>query len=148
MRLWRISNYADLSGQGGLLAEGRWHSMGKPIVYSAESPAGALIEVLVHLRRELLPTHIQLIELEIAVDLASEAVDAAALPPDWMAVPVISRAAGDQWLTSNRTLMLRVPSAILPDTWNVLLNPAHSGARYVRIARTTKVPLDPRLGAR
>ena len=49
MRLWRISNRASLSGDGGLLASARWHSRGKRIVYLADHPASALLEVIVHL---------------------------------------------------------------------------------------------------
>ena len=47
MRLWRISNYADLAGTGGLVDNARWHSKGRRIVYLADSPASALLELLV-----------------------------------------------------------------------------------------------------
>ena len=53
MFLWRISNHAALDGRGGLLAGARWHMAGQPIVYLAESPAGSLLEVLVHLELDL-----------------------------------------------------------------------------------------------
>ena len=59
VKLWRISNYADLAGRGGQLAEGRWHSRGRPILYCAEAPSGALIEFPVHLPRDLMPSHFQ-----------------------------------------------------------------------------------------
>ena len=49
MILWRISAYADLSGTGGLRVSGRWHQAGRPVVYAATSPPGAMLEVLVHL---------------------------------------------------------------------------------------------------
>lgn len=49
MDLWRISKYKSLAGEGGLRYSARWHTAGRPIVYLAESPAGALIEALVHL---------------------------------------------------------------------------------------------------
>jgi RES domain-containing protein len=52
MRLWRISNYADLSGEGGRRAEGRWHERGRPVVYLAEHAALALLETMVHLEIE------------------------------------------------------------------------------------------------
>ena len=51
MELWRISNYADLSGIGGLKAAGRWHSQGRRIVYLADHPSSALLEMLVHMDR-------------------------------------------------------------------------------------------------
>jgi RES domain-containing protein len=48
MILWRISRHRDLSGAGGMRAAGRWHEAGRPVVYLAESPAAALLEVCVH----------------------------------------------------------------------------------------------------
>jgi RES domain-containing protein len=66
--LWRISNYADLSGTGGVLHPGRWHHRGRPIVYLAESPAAALLEVLVHVQVSHpgeLPAHYQLMEIAL-----------------------------------------------------------------------------------
>lgn len=56
MELWRISNYADLSGEGGLRAAGRWHTRGKRIVYLTDHPASALLELLAHMDRDLIPS--------------------------------------------------------------------------------------------
>ena len=123
MLLWRISNYADLIGTGGLLFPGRWHSAGRPIVYLAESPAGALVEILVHLDRDNLPDRFQLIGVETG-DMTIE--QAPPLIAGWENDVRLSRAAGDEWLGAGRTAALRAPSAILPHSWNVLLNPQHS----------------------
>ena len=67
MRLWRISNHASLSGDGGLYASGRWHTRGRRVVYLADHPASALLEVMVHLEidAEDLPTHYQLLGVEV-----------------------------------------------------------------------------------
>jgi RES domain-containing protein len=71
--LWRISNYADLSGTGGVLHPGRWHHRGRPIVYLAESPAAALLEVLVQVSHPgELPAHDQLIEIALPDGVPSE----------------------------------------------------------------------------
>lgn len=145
MRLWRISNYADLSGKGGELAEGRWHSRGSPILYCAESPAGALIEFLVHIPEELWPRDFQLIELSAPEGLSSRSIDPAGLPADWMARPSASRLLGDAWLKQNTDIFLRVPSAIVPSTWNMLINPRHRSAGELRIEKVAGVPLDRRL---
>ena len=66
-RLWRISNYHSLNGKGGLKYPGRWHNAGLPVVYLAESPAGALLETLVHLMvdPEDIPDEFQLLAVEI-----------------------------------------------------------------------------------
>jgi RES domain-containing protein len=64
---------------------------------------------------------------------------------DLASLPPATRAAGDQWLSSGRTALLRVPSVIVPATWNVLLNPRHPESRQVRVIRVHLHTLDPRL---
>jgi RES domain-containing protein len=74
MELWRISNYADLSGIGGLKAAGRWHSQGRQIVYLANHPASALLEMLVHMDRDLNPPTYQLLRVVVPSELTVEVV--------------------------------------------------------------------------
>src|SRR5690242_21094749 len=85
MLLWRISNHATLEGEGGLLASARWHTQGHPILYLAETPAGALVEVLVHL--ELDPAHLprsyQLLKAEAPDDTSLRAIGKSELAEDW-----------------------------------------------------------------
>ena len=64
MILWRVSGFADLVGQGGLVASGRWHSRGRPIVYTADSNALALLEARVHIEQAGVPRTYQLLEIE------------------------------------------------------------------------------------
>ncbi|PWG61853.1 RES family NAD+ phosphorylase [Spiribacter halobius] len=125
MRVFRVTRkrYADLSGEGGRLASGRWHSRGRPIVYTAADPALAMIEVLVHMEMDpdLLPDDYVL----MAIDLPAPA---AALPGDAvgdLSDEMRTRAFGDNWLDSAETLALEVPSVIVPYGRNVLINPAH-----------------------
>lgn len=146
MKLWRISNHADLQGVGGLRAGARWHNWGRPIVYLAESPPGALIEILVH--QEIaspvaLPDRYRL--LTVAVEAGLLPPDGPPLPPDWPERTEVTRAVGDVWLANGRSALLRVPSAIMPDVYNVLLNPLHPDAGKLRIADVQDVPLAPRL---
>ena len=145
MQLWRISRYADLSGEGGRIAGGRWHSRGRPILYAAEHPAGALVEILVHLDRDLLPDHCQLITLAAVPTLAVPEVAESSLPPGWSSNPAFTRPIGDAWLQQRASLLLRVPSVILPDTWNMLVNPAHPDIATLRIEKLQAFPLDRRL---
>jgi RES domain-containing protein len=147
MRLWRISNHAGLSGDGGLHASGRWHSRGRRIVYLADHPASALVEVMVHLEidAEDLPTHYQLLGVEVPDDLATTAIGEAELPADWRQQPAVTRARGDAWLTAGTTALLRVPSAIVPQAENYLLNPAHGDTARVSLVGTTRAAFDPRL---
>ncbi len=142
MRLWRISNYADLSGIGGLQASGRWHNKGKLIIYAAEHPAGAMLEMLVHVNWATLPKTFQLIAMDAAEPTT---VDSTELPPNWMNDEQQCRNIGDAWLQAKSSLLRRVPSAILPDTFNYLINPLHPQIASLKIHKANKIPLDPRL---
>ena len=145
MRLWRISNYAELSGTGGLYTSARWHSKGRPVVYCADHPAGALLEILVHVTLENLPDRYQLLTIEADNGISPEAIDIAGLKEGWSGDTASTRALGDGWLARADSLLLRVPSAIVPDAFNVLINPRHVEASGMRIVRSEKVPLDQRL---
>jgi len=135
MFLWRISNHRTLDGRGGLETSARWHTQGRPIVYLAESVAGALLEVLVHL--ELSPVHLpksyRLLKVDIPQDLTVEVLSLSDLGETWIDDETLTRTVGDQWLSSKRTALLRVPSAIAPETFNILLNSTHEEARRLKI---------------
>ncbi len=147
MILWRISNYSDLSGMGGVLHRGRWHNRGKPVVYLAHSAAGALLEVLVHIEASHpgeLPRHYQLLEVELPDDVSTSKVS---LPEGdaWREDFTITRRCGDQWLAQNSSLLLRVPSAVVGRTSNFLFNPMHQQASACRIVSAARYPFDDRL---
>jgi RES domain-containing protein len=147
MLLWRISNHATLDGEGGLIASARWHTQGHPVLYLAESPAGALVEVLVHL--ELDPAHLprsyKLLKTEAPDDISVRAVGKAELADGWTRDLLATRTLGDDWLRSGATALLRVPSAIVPETFNLLLNPRHSDSARIRIVSHRDYPWDKRL---
>lgn len=133
MILWRISAYADLKGIGGLRVSGRWHQAGRPVVYTATSPAGAMLEVLVHLEidPEDLPSTMQLLRIELP-DSVSQA-PMPELPPGWNVDTGLTQGIGNLFLDGNQALLLPVPSAILPSTTNVLLNPQHPDAGLAQV---------------
>jgi len=145
--LWRVSNHRTLDGRGGLSVPGRWHTRGQHILYCAPNPATALLEVLVHLNIDLedVPIHFRYLEIEAPDETSTETVDVKALAQDWQLSPDISRQVGDEWLGSGRTTLLRVPSVIVPATWNLLLNPRHPESAQIRIVRTHSHPIDLRL---
>lgn len=147
MRLWRISNHASLSGDGGLHASGRWHSRGRRVVYLADHPASALIEIMVHLEidAEDLPTHYQLLGVDVPDGVAAAHIEETELPPGWRGDVALTRARGDTWLSENAAALLRVPSAIVPESANYLLNPAHPDAARINIESALRAPFDPRL---
>jgi RES domain-containing protein len=147
MFLWRISNHEGLDGRGGLLASARWHTQGRPIVYLAASPAGALVEVLVNLELDAarLPGSYMLLKVEAPHDISVRRIEAGSLPEGWTADLAVSRSLGDEWLRGGESALLEVPSAILPDTFNVLLNPQHPDAGRIRVVAQRAHPYDRRL---
>ena len=143
---WRISSFADLSGEGGKIASARWHTQGNPAVYLAESPAGAMIEHLVHLlyTRWKVPETYDLLEVQAPEELAiKELMPLAGV--DWKEDRLLTRRIGDEWLAKRETPLARMPSAIMPRTWNILLNPQHPDAQQVRIEAVIRERFDNRL---
>jgi RES domain-containing protein len=140
MVLWRISNYADLLGIGGTHASARWHTAGQPIVYLAENPSSALLEVLVHLEtdEDHRPDTYKLLKIEADDGLDFESVELSSLSPAWKSDELETRARGDAWLSRRKTALLRVPSAITPETWNWVLNPRHADAARLRMVEAAE----------
>ncbi len=116
------------------------------VVYCASSMALAQLEQLVHISRELAPVDIVSIAAVVPND-AIETVDVARLPSRWRdePPPFELSAIGDRCVRTARSLALRVPSAVAPDDWNVVLNPAHERFGEITIETPREVKLDPRL---
>ena len=128
MILWRLTTHPGLDGFGGTLASGRWHNRPRNVVYAAEHPALAVLEALAHLHLSLstIPTGLRLMSIEVADKASTRSVGE--LPSGWQANEATSRALGDAWIDSRATLLLAVPSALVPHSTNYLINPAHAQA--------------------
>jgi RES domain-containing protein len=124
-------------------AAGRWHSQGRRIVYLADHPSSALLEMLVHLDRDLIPSNYQLLRIVVPSDIPIETV--VGLPADWQSEVMITREVGDRWLDGPAGALLQVPSAISHQSRNFLLNPAHPDAARITVAEIVRAPFDPRL---
>jgi RES domain-containing protein len=154
VRVWRLCparHAADpLGGRGGLFVSGRWHPRGVRVVYTSSSLSLAVLEVLVHAGRDTLPDDLLQIEIEVPDDLPTEVVDDASLSastPGWRSYPAPRelQAFGEAWLREGRTPLLRVPSAVVPEEWNLLINPAHPQASGAEAVTVRRFGLDPRL---
>jgi RES domain-containing protein len=136
---WRLCRqpYADLSGEGARLWGGRWNSPGQPVVYLADHPALAVLEVRVHLDLplELLPADYVLMRIRLP-DMAPSVIEDA--QPD-------ARSAGDDWLRTGDTATLVVPSVLVPFAHNLLFNPRHARATGAAIVSVTPFRFDARL---
>ncbi|MES2393613.1 MAG: RES family NAD+ phosphorylase [Acidobacteriota bacterium] len=146
MHLWRISKFPTLDGEGGRLYPARWNSGGQPVTYLAASPPGALLEILVHLylNGSTLPPAYTLLEISSPSSLRISTLKVPA-GEAWKTNDTLTRKLGDVWLTSKRSALARVPSAILPETFNFLFNPLHPDARRIKIAKVHPAFLDARL---
>lgn len=142
MRLWRISNYADLSGSGGLFAAARWNRLNTPIVYCADHPASSLLEILVNSAPENWPASFQLLEIEVPDDAR---VAEPKLPSDWKDDIEATRNIGTRFIFERSAAVMRVPSAIMPFCFNYLVSPLLAATAGVRIAGVTRHPVDGRL---
>lgn len=133
-------------GMGAALEPGRWNRAGRRMVYTSECPALAFLEILIHADGDLMPNYV-LISLTFDDNLV-EAVDPAALPPGWISLQEPAWAPlqhlGTSWLDSLRTPVLRVPTVIVPDQCNYLLNPAHPDFAKISIGHPQVFAPDPR----
>lgn len=147
MTLWRIGGHRRLDGAGGLLAPGRWHTQGSRIAYCAPNPATALVEILVHIEIDAgdLPDPLQYLEIDAPDTISTKSIDVGALGRHWQKDQMATRRAGDEWLRAGSTALLRVPSAIVPATWNVIVNPRHPESAKVQVVRVHIHGIDPRL---
>jgi len=148
MDLWRISNYADLRGIGGLKVSGRWHIAGLPVVYLAEHPAGALLEMLVHAEIGSpadLPDTYQLLRVAVPDAITVAEISESDMPENWREEVAFTQGAGNEWLTSGTSILLKVPSAVLPYAYNYVMNPAHPEAAMLQIVMAIQVKQDPRI---
>lgn len=136
--LWRIATAGpgwradDLSGTGSALNPGRWNSAGVAMVYASTSIALACLETLVHLSGDQpLPLQRWLVAISVQAEHWQNrcVLDPAALP-GWDSRPptTVSSAWGDRWQHSRSTLLAVVPSVIVPEEANVLINPLHPAA--------------------
>ena len=147
MIVWRISNHVSLDGGGGLRASSRWHTRGRRIVYFAPNPATALLEILVHAEVDLedLPVRYRYLKIDVPDGTSKERLEADNLPRDWREAVDLSRQVGDEWLRSSRSATLEIPSVVVPETFNLLLNPTHAQANQLAIVQVIEHDLDARL---
>jgi len=149
MVVWRIcsSRHTAFDGEGARIHGGRWNRAGSAVVYTSESLSLAAMELLVHLDPRLLPSDLVCISAELPRDVKIQLVDAADLPANWRDYPAAEelKDVGSRWLSSGESAVLSVPSAVIPQERNYLLNPAHPGFRRIKASKPVPFRLDARL---
>lgn len=146
---WRIVKEKHartaFSGEGAAKAGGRWNSRGVAIVYTSATRALAALETLVHLNPPVIFDY-RIVRIEFDEKLV-ERLSMAALPRDWKSEPPppSTKQLGDAWVRRSSSTILAVPSVVIPDEMNFLLNPAHPDFKLIRIGRPARFAFDPRL---
>lgn len=151
MEIFRITQEAfadDLSGRGAYLFGGRWNSEEFYVLYAAASRSLALLETLAHTPMKLLQqkTYI-LITLSIPDNLLPARVLESNLPAGWDKADIhpVTRSLGDNFLSANKNLLLSVPSVMVPEENNFLINPLNRDMGKIKIVHKRKMVFDSRM---
>ena len=153
--LWRIGSDTpdytaeDMSGLGAEKTGGRWNRNGRPVLYTASNIALAALETVVHLNASSLPLNRYLVRIEVPDALWAARLEAVLLPlpVGWDARPPgrVSLDLGDGWLHSLSSALCAVPSVIVPEEMNVLINPRHPDARQITATKLRPWRYDERM---
>jgi RES domain-containing protein len=121
--------------------------VGTPVIYTSASLSLAALELFVHLDIDIVPPNLVAIRAEIPDFLTVEAVKVASLPKNWRGYPAPEalKDIGTTWAAKGSTPILAVPSAVIPEERNYLLNPAHADFKRIRVHRSVPFHFDPRV---
>ncbi|RED92858.1 RES family NAD+ phosphorylase [Marinoscillum furvescens] len=152
MKVYRVERQkylkTTLKGAGAALADGyRWNSPNTYLVYTSESRALATLEVSVHLDlSEDLPSDRYYVEIEIPDDLQILEIALNDLPDNWDSRPPIleTQFIGDDFVSGMEAAVLKVPSCIVKQEFNYLINPNHQDATRIKVISKTAMNFDPR----
>jgi RES domain-containing protein len=153
MEVWRVTTAgfagAALSGEGAARFGGRWNPRGLALVYTSSSLSLAILELLVQTGARVVPGKLCSIRLDIPSDIERQRLEPGALPANWRAhpAPVSLQMLGRDWIEGGTTTVLSVPSAVVPEERNYLLNPVHPDFGRISIVSTSRIDLDRRLTA-
>ena len=138
----------DKTGEGARLTGGRWNRKGLPAIYAASSRALAALETIVHLSSDGLPLNRYLVQMTIPEahwDAAERAERAELIGWDAQPHGKVSLDFGDSWLREKRSLLLLVPSVIVPEERNAIFNPQHPDINKIEFKKLSKWTYDHRL---
>lgn len=153
MNVWRIAtdtpDYTaeDLSGDGAKISGARWNRPGNAMLYCGTSIALAALETFVHLKAGGFPLNRYLVAIDVPDDVWKKASDLRMPPVGWDAIPAgaVSLNAGDSWIKASSSALMIVPSVIVPEEYNVLINPVHPDTRKLGAIKVRKWTYDARL---
>jgi RES domain-containing protein len=148
---WRIAKqtyqFTGSSGEGARIYGGRWNPIGIPVIYTAESLSLATLEIIVHLEREQL---LYKRFVKIPVTFESSLVfplSRKKLPKDWASLPPSesTQKIGQKWIERTKHIILKIPSTVIKEEHNYLINPAHPDFSAIEIGKPQRFEFDERL---
>jgi RES domain-containing protein len=134
----------DISGEGARLYGGRWNSIGIPVVYTSQTISLSLLEMLIHTGNYEEIKSKKLVSISIP-EHGMERLPVAGLPKNWQSDIDYCRDIGDSFLTSGKSLLLSVPSAIVPEEMNILINPRHPLFKKISVVSARGFNFDSRM---
>ena len=148
MTVFRICNthYSeDISGTGAKFYGGRWNSKGVAALYASEHISLSVLEMLVHNRFTDFATDLNLLYLAFADTISVKEVKNSKLKTDWVNDYDYTRFMGDQFIKAGTHAILKVPSAVIKEEHNFIINPSHSDFMKIKITQTVSFSTDKRL---
>lgn len=147
MTVYRFTreNYShDISGEGAKQWGGRWNSPGLAVVYTSCSISLSLLELFVYQAsyEEIRVNNLMKIEVP---DIFIQTIAANSLKKNWQHDIDYCRFIGNEFLQNNKSLMLKVPSAVVPEEFNILINPRHAAFKECSLLASDFFPFDARL---
>lgn len=150
MKSFRIAKakfIRDLSGTGSRKYGGRWNQKGTSVLYSSENISLAVLETLVHVEINTLPPDLMLLTLTFPENVSVRQLDIKDLPENWREYPAPNKLAetGSEWIEKAESLILKVPSVVIPGEKNLLINPNHPEFKKIEIDETADFEFNDRL---
>lgn len=150
MLVYRITRQRfaeDLSGTGARLNGGRWNSVGVSALYTSSHRSLAVLEILVHTTNDFVPDDLRMVTIKIPDDCLIEEVKDKEIKDEVekRGVNAQFNEIGDKWLKSNKSVLLKVPSVIIIEEFNYLINPLHKDFHKIKIEEIKTFDFDRRL---
>lgn len=148
MIVYRISNTAysnDISGTGAKLTGGRWNSKGIPVLYTSEYISLAVLEMLVNTQFKDYAIALDILSIQLPANIVINEINLKKLKKDWIGDYGYTAFIGDEFIKNKQNLLLKVPSAVITDECNYLINPLHSDFKKIKIIETRSFKTDERL---
>lgn len=150
MKVFRLASEKyvdDLSGMGAEITGGRWNNRGTRVLYTSDSRALCTAEIAVHMPIGLIPKDYYLLTLDIPDKIPFKLIYCETLPKNWKKFPYssITQEIGEDFISKNEFLLLKVPSAVVQGDFNFLINPEHSEFENIKLIGKEKFNFDERL---